>query len=156
MMIRMRRTENITQFSKRFWTIYSQIEDTTDRVVIKSFKQPILLGNELWKDLVRFPVVTVKTLMAQARKIFDLWTETRLQKARRCSQLPPRGATYQKLVTEMLQAELGKTIEVYFDDMVVKSKRSQDYLADQSQTFNILKKFQTRAIQGIQIPTVAY
>ena len=33
-------------------------------------------------------------------------------------------ATYQRLVTKMFQAQLGKTVEVYIDDMVVKSKRS--------------------------------
>ena len=85
MVIRMRRTENITQFAKRFWTIYSQIDDATDRVAIKSFKQALLPGNELRKDLVLFHLVTVKALMArvnqcieqeedsaQARKSFDL------------------------------------------------------------------------------------
>ena len=40
------------------------------------------------------------------------------------------GATYQRLVTKMFQAQLGKTVEVYIDDMVVKSKRSQDHLTD--------------------------
>ena len=34
------------------------------------------------------------------------------------------GATYQRLVTKMFQAQLGKAMEVYNDDMVVKSKRS--------------------------------
>ena len=33
------------------------------------------------------------------------------------------GATYQRLVTMMFQAQLGKTMEVYIDDMVVKYKR---------------------------------
>ncbi|XXG62909.1 hypothetical protein AAC387_Pa05g1200 [Persea americana] len=48
------------------------------------------------------------------------------------------GSTYQKLVTKMFHAQLGETVEVYIDDMVVKSKRSQDHLADLSQTFDIL------------------
>ena len=47
------------------------------------------------------------------------------------------GATYQRLVTKMFQAQLSKTVEVYIDDMVVKSKRSQDHLADLSQIFDI-------------------
>ena len=34
------------------------------------------------------------------------------------------GATDQQLVTKMFQAQLDKTMEVYIDDMVVKSKRS--------------------------------
>ena len=35
-------------------------------------------------------------------------------------------------------------MEVYTDDMVVKSKRSQDHLADLSQTFGILRQFQLK------------
>ena len=42
------------------------------------------------------------------------------------------GATYQRLVTKMFQGHLGKSMEVYIDDMVVKSKRSQAKLADLS------------------------
>ena len=85
MAIIMRRTENITQFAKRFWSIYSQIEDVIDKVAIKSFKQALLPGNALRKDLVRLLVVTMKALMARvnqfieqeedearARKSFDL------------------------------------------------------------------------------------
>ena len=147
-------------------------------MAIKCFKQALLSGNELQKDLVRFPVVTVKAPMARvnqlieqeehearARKSFDIWQEdrpskrdkkssrrkvmdeTRLRQARRLFRLPPREATYQRLVTEMLQAELSKTIEVHVDDMVVKFKRSQDHLADISQTFHVLKKSQTRSQQ---------
>ena len=38
--------------------------------------------------------------------------------------LKNEGVTYQRLVTKMFQAQLGKTVEVYIDDIVVKSKRS--------------------------------
>ncbi|XXG41272.1 hypothetical protein AAC387_Pa01g1769 [Persea americana] len=44
----------------------------------------------------------------------------------------------------MFQARLSKTMEVYIDNMVVKSKRSQDHLADLSQTFGILRQFQLK------------
>ena len=44
----------------------------------------------------------------------------------------------------MFQAQLGKMVEVYIDDMVVKSKRSQDHLADLSQIFDILRQFQLK------------
>ena len=44
----------------------------------------------------------------------------------------------------MFQAQLGKTVEVYIDDMLVKSKRSQDHLTDLSQTFAILRQFQLK------------
>ncbi|XXG78142.1 hypothetical protein AAC387_Pa08g2147 [Persea americana] len=54
------------------------------------------------------------------------------------------GATYQRLVTKMFQAQLGNTVEVYIDDMVVKSKRSQDHLTDLRQIFDILRQFQLK------------
>ena len=38
------------------------------------------------------------------------------------------GATYQRLVTKMFRPLLGKTIEVYIDDMLVKSKEFQTML----------------------------
>ncbi|XXG67554.1 hypothetical protein AAC387_Pa06g0876 [Persea americana] len=44
----------------------------------------------------------------------------------------------------MFQAQLGKTVEVYIDDMVVKSRRSHDHLADLSQIFDILRQFQLK------------
>ena len=54
------------------------------------------------------------------------------------------GATYQRLVTKMFQDQLGKTVEVYIDDMVVKSPKSENHLADLSHVFEVLKKFKLR------------
>ncbi|KAJ8632913.1 hypothetical protein MRB53_026249 [Persea americana] len=54
------------------------------------------------------------------------------------------GATYQRLVTKMFQAQLGKTVEVYIDDMVIKSKKSQDHLTDLRQIFGILHQYQLK------------
>ena len=61
MALRMWQNENLTQFAKRFWTIYSQIEGASNEVAVKSFQQALLLGIELRKDLVRFPMVTMRT-----------------------------------------------------------------------------------------------
>ena len=44
----------------------------------------------------------------------------------------------------MFQAQLCRMIEVYIGDMVVKSKRSQDHLANLSQMFDILRRFQLK------------
>ena len=38
------------------------------------------------------------------------------------------GATYQRLVTKMFRPLLGKTMEVYIDDMLVKSKQRLDHV----------------------------
>ena len=52
------------------------------------------------------------------------------------------GATYQRLVTKMFRHLIGKTMEVYIDDMVVKTKEPEDHLADLKVVFDILRTFQ--------------
>ena len=51
------------------------------------------------------------------------------------------GATYQRLVNKMFKEQLGKTMEVYIDDMVVKSKKAENHLQDLEEAFSILDKF---------------
>jgi hypothetical protein len=50
------------------------------------------------------------------------------------------GATYQRKITKMFSELLGKTVEIYIDDMVVKSIRCSDHVEDLKQVFNILRK----------------
>ena len=45
------------------------------------------------------------------------------------------GSTYQRMITKMFESRLGKTIEVYIDDMVVKSKLVSEHLADLTNIF---------------------
>ncbi|XP_038715980.1 uncharacterized protein LOC120009442 [Tripterygium wilfordii] len=54
------------------------------------------------------------------------------------------GATYQRLVNHVLADQIGKTIEAYVDDMVVKSKRAEDHPSDLQKVFNTLAKFQMK------------
>jgi len=51
------------------------------------------------------------------------------------------GATYQRLVNRMFEEQIGKSMEVYIDDMLVKSLRAEDHLEHLQETFNILKKY---------------
>ena len=51
------------------------------------------------------------------------------------------GATYQRLVTKMFHPLLGSTMEVYIDDMLVKSKQRPDHTAHLQQTFDLLRKY---------------
>ena len=51
------------------------------------------------------------------------------------------GATYQRLVTKMFRSLLGSTMEVYIDDMLVKSKQRPDHAAHLQQTFNLLREY---------------
>ncbi|GKU87836.1 hypothetical protein SLEP1_g2170 [Rubroshorea leprosula] len=54
------------------------------------------------------------------------------------------GATYQKMVTIVFRAQIGKNLEVYVDDIVVKSRKAEDHLADLDETFNNLRKNRMR------------
>ena len=51
------------------------------------------------------------------------------------------GATYQRLVTKMFRLLLGSTMEVYIDDMLVKSKQRPDHAAHLQQTFDLLREY---------------
>ena len=50
------------------------------------------------------------------------------------------GSTYQRMMTRMFEPQLGKSIEVYIDDMVVKSKVLSEHVGDLSNIFEILRK----------------
>ena len=49
------------------------------------------------------------------------------------------GATYQRIMTRMFKDKIGHTIEVYFDDMVVKSKREVQHIDDLKEVFEVLR-----------------
>ncbi|KAM1182313.1 hypothetical protein ACFX19_000822 [Malus domestica] len=53
-------------------------------------------------------------------------------------------ATYQRLVNSMFAEQIGKSIEVYVDDILVKSKHADQHIANLSETFTILKRYRMR------------
>ncbi|KAM1774557.1 hypothetical protein ACFX12_043913 [Malus domestica] len=54
------------------------------------------------------------------------------------------GATYQKLVNSMFAEQIGKSMEVYVDDMLVKSKHADQHITNLYETFTILKRYRMR------------
>ena len=54
------------------------------------------------------------------------------------------GATYQRMMTMMFEPQLGKNIEIYIDDMVVKSKVESDHVNDLENIFDILRRYKLR------------
>jgi hypothetical protein len=54
------------------------------------------------------------------------------------------GATYQRMITKMFKDQIGKTIEIYIDGMVVKSRSSQNHLEDLTETFRTLRLHKLR------------
>ncbi|XP_028054711.1 uncharacterized protein LOC114258904 [Camellia sinensis] len=50
------------------------------------------------------------------------------------------GTTFQRMVTKIFAPMLGRTMEAYIDDMVVKSKEKAQHLSDLAEMFAILKR----------------
>ena len=51
------------------------------------------------------------------------------------------GATYQRLVNKMLQKQIGTSMEIYIDDMLVKSTTAELHIAHLAEAFQILKEY---------------
>ena len=54
------------------------------------------------------------------------------------------GATYQRLVNKMFNRQIGRNMEVYVDDILVKSKEELTHLDDFRETFTTLKQYQMK------------
>nr|KYP76975.1 Retrovirus-related Pol polyprotein from transposon 17.6 [Cajanus cajan] len=54
------------------------------------------------------------------------------------------GATYQRLMDKVFQGQIGRNIEIYVDDMVVKSGSLTDHMADLAEIFGELRKHNMR------------
>ena len=50
-------------------------------------------------------------------------------------------ATYQMLVNQMFSKQIGWNVEVYVDEMLVKSKTNVEHLDDLWETFDMLRKY---------------
>ena len=51
------------------------------------------------------------------------------------------GATYQRLVTKMFRPLLGKSMEVYINDMLIKSKERLNHATHLQQVFDLLRTY---------------
>ena len=51
------------------------------------------------------------------------------------------GATYQRLVNHMFCPQIGQNVEVYVDDMLVKSLDKERHLDDIQETFDTLRQY---------------
>ena len=54
------------------------------------------------------------------------------------------GSTYQRMMTKMFESQLGKNIEIYVNDIVVKSKMVTEHLRDLGDIFDVLKRHKLR------------
>ena len=58
------------------------------------------------------------------------------------------GATYQRLMNKMFARQIGRNVEVYVDDMLVKSLREDKHLSDLQETFDTLRVYNMKLNQS--------
>ena len=51
------------------------------------------------------------------------------------------GATYQRLVNQLFNKKIRRNVEVYVNNMLVKSKEEENHLDDLKETFNTLRQY---------------
>ena len=54
------------------------------------------------------------------------------------------GATYQRLVNKIFKPLIGRTMKVYMDDMITKSKSPNEYVKHLKETFGLLRKYKMK------------
>lgn len=54
------------------------------------------------------------------------------------------GVTYQRLANEMFRGQIGRNVEVYMDDMLVKGLQIEKYLSNLNETFQTLRKYKIK------------
>ncbi|CAL2260095.1 unnamed protein product [Prunus armeniaca] len=54
------------------------------------------------------------------------------------------GATYQRLVNKIFKEQIGKTMEVYVDDMLVKAPKRADHLKNLAEAFSLLRQYRMK------------
>ena len=51
------------------------------------------------------------------------------------------GATYQRLMNKMFAHQIGRNVQVYVDDMLLKSLRENDHLSNLQESFDTLRAY---------------
>ena len=58
------------------------------------------------------------------------------------------GATYQRLMNKMFSHQIGRNVQIYVDDKLVKSRKEDDHLDDLKETFNTLCSYNMKLNLG--------
>ena len=51
------------------------------------------------------------------------------------------GVTYQRMMSQVFKEQIGRILEVYIDDMIVKTPEDKDPVADLHETFQQLRRY---------------
>ena len=106
-----------------------QLVDSTTRHKLLSFIDAFSRYNQIRMDRVD----QEKTSFVTSQGLF-------------CYEMMPFGlknvrATYQRLVNHMFRLQIGRNLEVYVDDMLVKSQDEGKHLDDMQETFDTLRQY---------------
>ena len=58
------------------------------------------------------------------------------------------GATYQRLMNKMFAHQIGRNVQIYVDDILVKSRKEDDHLDDLRDSFNTLCSYDMKLNLG--------
>ena len=58
------------------------------------------------------------------------------------------GATYLRLMNRIFTPQIRRNVQVYVDDMLVKSRREEDHLEDLKETFDTLRSYNMKLNPG--------
>ena len=58
------------------------------------------------------------------------------------------GTMYQRLMNKMFAQQIGRNVQVYVDDMLVKNQREEDHLEDLKETFDTLRSYNMKLNPG--------
>lgn len=58
--------------------------------------------------------------------------------------LKNEGASYQRFINKMFRNQIGRNVEVYVDNMLVKSLLNEQHLSDLGETFQILRRYKMK------------
>ena len=61
------------------------------------------------------------------------------------------GATYQRLMNNMFVNQIGRSVQVYVNDMLVKSRREDDHLEDLKETFDTLCSYNMKLNPSVSL-----
>lgn len=54
------------------------------------------------------------------------------------------GAIFQRMINKIFVEQIGKNVEAYKDDIVVKSEKVDEYIKDLEEVFSVLRKFRVK------------
>ena len=63
-------------------------------------------------------------------------------------ELKNAGATYRRLMNKMFMHQIGRNVQVYVDDMLVKSLHEHDHLGDLHETFDTFRSYNMKLNPG--------